>query len=123
MLMKKYSVQIIIALLITLVSTFLIISTPEVRKLPFPTDLASCDMLLFTTQSCHYCKAARKLLNKPEIDINWCEIDTEQTKEGYSLFRQIGGQGVPVAIIGGERIDGYSQLSYERAIRKYQTNL
>jgi len=49
--MKKYSVQIAIALSIVLVVTFLIISTPAARKVPFPSDLASCDMLLFTTQS------------------------------------------------------------------------
>jgi glutaredoxin len=121
--MKKYSIPIVIALSIALVATFLIVSTPTARKVPFPADLASCDMLLFTTQSCHYCKAARRLLNKPEITINWCEIDTQQTKEGYALFREIGGQGVPVAIIGNERIDGYSQVSYEKAIKKYQANL
>ncbi|MBF0265453.1 MAG: hypothetical protein HQL46_09280 [Gammaproteobacteria bacterium] len=104
-------------------ASFLIASTPEARKVPFPADIASCDMLLFTTQSCPYCKKARKYLNKPEVTINWCEIDTQQTKEGYSLFRQIGGQGVPVALIGDKRIDGYSQSSYEKAIKQYQANM
>jgi|GEM_PF-1291654 len=121
--MKKYFVQITILSSIVLIATFLIVSTPEARKVPFPTDLASCDMLLFTTQSCPYCKAARNFLNRPEIDINWCEIDTEQTKEGFALFRQIDGQGVPVAIIGNERIDGYSQISYEKAINRFKINL
>ena len=121
--MKKYSVPIIIVISIIYVATFLIVSTPAAKKVPFPYDLASCDMLLFTTQTCPYCEAARKFLNSPDISINWCEIDTQQTKEGYTLFQQIGGQGVPVALIGDDRIDGYSQLSYEQAIKKYQANL
>jgi len=118
--MQKYIIQIAIGFPIILIATYLIVSTPLARNVPFPTDLNSCDMLLFTTQTCPYCKAARQFLNTPDVSINWCEVDINQSEKGYRLFQQFGGQGVPLAIIDDKRIEGFSQVSYRKAINRYQ---
>ena len=118
--MQKYIIQFAIGFPIIVIAIYLIISTPPARNVPFPTDLNSCDMLLFTTQTCPYCKAARQFLNKSEVSINWCEVDINQSEKGYRLFQQFGGQGVPLAIIGDKRIEGFSQISYHKAINSYQ---
>ena len=118
--MQKYMIPIAISFPIILIAIYLVSITPSAIKVPFPTDLNSCDMLLFTTQTCPYCKAARQFLNTSEVSINWCEIDINQSAKGYRLFQQFSGQGVPLAIIGDERIEGFSQRSYHKAINSYQ---
>lgn len=74
----------------------------------------SCDVILFTTSSCGYCKQARNLLiNK---DIAWCEKDINTSNQNYKVFKSLGGKGVPVAVIGYNLLLGYSQEEYKEAI-------
>jgi len=87
--------------------------TPEVSARSID---SSCDAVVFTTANCPYCKQARQLLN--EENVNWCEKDINKSSANKKLFKQLGGRGVPFAVIGSETLKGYSKYNYKKAISK-----
>ncbi len=75
---------------------------------------ANCDVILFTTQSCGYCKQAKNMLAKTEVA--WCEKDIENSKENLANFKSLGGRGVPVMVAGDKILKGYNEQIYKKAI-------
>ena len=62
---------------------------------------------LFSTTWCGYCKKARAYLQARGTPFQ--EIDVESSAQGQSEFRSLGGRGVPVILVGNQRMDGYSE--------------
>ena len=80
---------------------------------------SQCDVVMFTTSWCGYCKQARaffadKFSDQPE---RLCEKDIETSAAHKTLFDDLGGRGVPLIIIGNEKISGYSLESYQQALK------
>jgi len=75
---------------------------------------SSCDIVVFTTASCPACKMVKQYLKARSIA--WCEKNVEQSADNYLLFKDMGGVGVPLAVIGTEVIHGYSPREYQAAI-------
>ncbi len=73
------------------------------------------DVVLFTTEWCGVCDAARDYLVRNEVPFE--ELDIEASVDARSHYEDLGASGVPVAIIGEERVDGFSAQSYARALR------
>ncbi len=71
----------------------------------------SCDVVVFTTARCPYCKKARAFLNNENI--NWCERDINQNPEYRVMYTKLGGNGVPFAIFGSTKVHGYSKQTYQ----------
>lgn len=65
---------------------------------------------LFTASWCGYCRKARAHLARRGIAIR--EFDIE-TPDGMKAYASAGGQGVPVLVWQGRRIDGYSPEAYD----------
>ena len=63
-------------------------------------------VILYATQWCGYCKKARSLLS--ENNIPYYEYDIEKSLEGKEQHKNLGGKGIPVLLIDGEVIKGYS---------------
>jgi len=74
-----------------------------------------CDAVIFTTASCPYCQKARVFLEKQEIA--WCEYDINESTHNYTLYKEHGGGGVPLAIIGSTKLRGYNKQKYLSAIK------
>lgn len=72
------------------------------------------DVVMFTTPSCGYCKQARQYFRNNDVPFR--EFDIHNSAEASRKFDEIGGRGVPVTIIGEERIDGFSTTHYDRAL-------
>ncbi|VAW48990.1 hypothetical protein MNBD_GAMMA03-514 [hydrothermal vent metagenome] len=77
-----------------------------------------CDVILFTTASCPYCKKARNLLITKRA--KWCEKDINISTENHKLFKSLGGRGVPLALIGSEVIKGYRESNYIAALEQIE---
>ena len=77
---------------------------------------SACDAVVFTTASCPYCQQARLLLNKEKVE--WCEYDINEFKSNYTLYKEHGGNGVPLAIIGNTKLRGFNKDKYLNAIQK-----
>lgn len=61
---------------------------------------------VFTTAWCGYCKKTKHFLNTH--DIPYVEHDIEESSEAMATFTKLGGQGVPLVIVGEQVVRGYS---------------
>lgn len=72
---------------------------------------------LYSTTWCGYCKKARSFFNERKIEFK--EYDVEKDKNASKRHRKLNRRGgVPVAVINGKKIIGFSEASYESALKK-----
>jgi glutaredoxin len=64
-------------------------------------------VILYGTAWCGYCEATREFFDKNGIV--YTDLDIEKTTAGYEGHKRLGGQGVPVLVIGDEVMHGYSE--------------
>jgi glutaredoxin len=66
---------------------------------------------VFTAVWCGYCKKAKAYLAGRGVPFE--EVDVEATDRGRREFEQIGGSGVPVILVGNQRMDGFEAQGLE----------
>jgi len=71
---------------------------------------------IYTTTWCGYCKRAKAYMQARGVRFE--ELDVETSSQGQVEFRSIGGRGVPVILVGNQRMDGYSQESLDAMLRQ-----
>ncbi|MCU6433114.1 NrdH-redoxin [Undibacterium sp. Jales W-56] len=71
-------------------------------------------VILYGTTWCGYCAAAREFFKAN--DIAYTDLDTEKTTEGYEGHKKLGGGGVPLIVIDGEVMHGYSEAGLRQAL-------
>jgi glutaredoxin len=62
---------------------------------------------LYSATWCGYCKRAKAYL--AGRGIGYEEMDVETSDQGRREFAALGGHGVPVILVGSQRMDGYDQ--------------
>jgi glutaredoxin len=77
---------------------------------------AAASVKIYTTTWCGYCKKAKAYMQARGTRFQ--EIDVEATAQGQSEFQSLGGRGVPVILVGAQRMDGYSQDSLESLLKQ-----
>lgn len=78
----------------------------DIRK----TDARAADedrVVLYSTKRCGYCKQARRFLNSKNI--GYTEYDVETSAKGKRDFKTLNGRGVPIILVGDQRMNGYSE--------------
>jgi mycoredoxin len=78
-------------------------------------------IVLYGTRSCGYCKVTRKILN--ESKVAFLDIDVEKSEEGAKQFRELGGNGVPLLLINGKRMNGFNEKNLRKAIAGVQRGI
>ena len=77
--------------------------------------IATDKVVLFTANSCEYCKQAVAFLRSHRIAFK--EYNIERDKTAKKKMRAAGGvQHVPFAVIKGKKIRGFSEGRYRRAL-------
>jgi glutaredoxin len=71
---------------------------------------------LYGTQWCGYCRRARELLNSRNIPFD--DIDIDASPRGREQFALLGGEGVPLILVGRQRMDGYDKTRLEAMLRE-----
>ncbi len=64
------------------------------------------EITVYSTSWCKPCKMAKAHLKKRGVAFK--EIDVEKSPEGAAEFRKLGGGGVPLIVINGEKIRGFN---------------
>lgn len=77
---------------------------------------SKANVRMFMTQSCGYCKRAKAYLNAKGISFE--ELDIERSSSAKLEYQQLGGRGVPVILVGMERMNGYNQESLEALLKQ-----
>lgn len=79
---------------------------------PAPAAAPRREVVLYSTQRCGFCRKARAHFRAHGIPFT--EYDVETTDRGARDFRRLGGRGVPIILIGDERMDGFSAPLFDR---------
>ena len=66
---------------------------------------------LYVTSWCGYCKKALSYVKSQNI--NYVAYDIENDSAALKRYRELGGHGVPLIIIGKHKMSGYSQETLE----------
>lgn len=64
-------------------------------------------LVMLSTTWCPYCARARELL--AQLDVDYCELDTETSAAGRRLYAATRAAGVPVFLHRGELVYGFSE--------------
>lgn len=71
-------------------------------------------VVLFSTHSCGYCKKARRYLEGQGVAYQ--EFFIDDSEQAYDQFKDLGGRGVPLLVIGDEVIKGYNPSAISEAL-------
>lgn len=74
--------------------------------------LASNRVVMFSTEWCGYCRKARRYFRKNNIA--FAEYDIEKSQKAARAFKDLNGRGVPVILIGNQRMNGFRSKTFER---------
>ena len=66
---------------------------------------ARAPVRIFTASWCGYCRKAKAQLAARSVPFQ--EIDVEGSESGRREFSELGGRGVPVILVGSQRMDGF----------------
>ena len=73
------------------------------------------ELVFFSAPWCGYCDRARDWFDSERVD--YLEIDIESSTEAHRLWREAGGRGVPLVLVGEQRIPGFAPAAYASALR------
>ena len=71
---------------------------------------------MYSTDWCGHCKNARAYFASKGI--SYRDIDVEKSESGRKEFKELGGGGVPLIIVGDKVMRGFSAKSFEALAKK-----
>ncbi len=72
------------------------------------------EILMFGTQSCKYCRLARKFFALH--DLPYVEKDIETSDQNMQAFYLLDGKGTPLIIVNGRVIHGFDEQAIRDAL-------
>lgn len=73
---------------------------------------APSTVVLYSTAWCGYCRKAREYFRAKGIA--YSEYDVETSDKGRQDYARLGARGVPVILVGGKRLNGFSPQAFEQ---------
>ena len=87
---------------------------PPASASPSPQSQAqSVPVVMYATAWCPYCARARAYFKR--TNTAYVEHDIEQSAEAHAEFKRLGGRGVPLILVGSEKLRGFNELAFESA--------
>ena len=74
--------------------------------------------VLYAAAWCGYCRQARAYLAKAGIKYQEIDIDTPSGKAAFASVS--GAGGVPLLVVKGEQLRGYSELAYDNLFARHK---
>ncbi|MCF6459468.1 glutaredoxin family protein [Clostridium sp. Cult3] len=72
------------------------------------------DVVIFTSNTCPYCVAAKGYLD--EKGVNYTEKNIQTDKDARKELMNMGHMGVPVLLIDGEEIVGFDKAKIDQLL-------
>ena len=72
----------------------------------------STRVVMYSTRWCGYCKQARAYFRK--AGIRFTEHDIEHSSSARLAYDRLGGRGVPLILVGDQRMSGFSVARFKR---------
>ena len=83
---------------------------------PRPAAAPAGPVIMYATSWCPYCAKARAYFSRNGIA--YTEYDIEKSATANAEFKRLGGRGVPLILVGRERVEGFNELAFEFAWQK-----
>ena len=68
-------------------------------------------VVMYATDWCPYCAKARAYFRTNGID--YIEHDIEKSPAGRAGYQQLGGRGVPLILVGEQRMSGFAEARFD----------
>ena len=65
------------------------------------------EVKMYATSWCPYCAKARAYFARRGIA--YVEVDIEKSREGRAEYDRLGARGIPVILVGPQRMNGFSE--------------
>ena len=75
----------------------------------------SNEVVLYSAEWCGYCRQARNYFNEERIA--FAEYDVETSDKGRTDYERMGAHGVPVILVGRQRMNGFSVDAFQSLYR------
>ena len=73
-------------------------------------------VVMYATAWCPYCAQARAYFAR--AGIAYVEHDVEQSASANAEFKRLGGRGVPLIVVGSEKLNGFSEQGFEHLLAR-----
>lgn len=73
-------------------------------------------VVMYSARWCGVCKQARRYFREHRVPFQ--ELDVETSDKGRREFNRLGGRGVPLILVGDQRLSGFSASRFEQLYRK-----
>ncbi len=70
------------------------------------------NVVMYSTEWCGVCKKAKAYFDANGIPFR--EYDVEKSQKGKRAFKKLKAKGVPVILVGKQRMNGFSAASFEK---------
>ncbi|MBI3897597.1 MAG: glutaredoxin family protein [Gammaproteobacteria bacterium] len=80
-----------------------------------PGDVGAGQVVMLSTTWCGVCKRARAWLSQKGIPFT--EHDVEKSEVGMAEYRRLNGTGVPIILVGKQRMNGFSADALEQMLK------
>lgn len=70
---------------------------------------------LYSTRRCPHCSQAKQYLKRKGLRFK--ELDIEGDARARRAYERLGARGVPVILIGDQRVDGFDPKRIERLLK------
>lgn len=77
-------------------------------------------VVMYSTSWCPHCKTARQFFDRNNI--NYIEYDIEESEEGKRQFFELRGRGVPLILVGDEKISGWNAAAVKAALARFEAS-
>lgn len=71
-------------------------------------------VVMYMTPTCGYCHRARAFFNKHRVP--FVEYNITTSKKARKKFESLNGRGVPLILIGNQKISGFNEPAIRRAL-------
>jgi glutaredoxin len=72
-------------------------------------------VVMYSTNWCPYCAKARAYFRR--CGIGYIEYDVEASAQNLAQFKALNGRGVPLIMIGDQRLEGFSAQAFEALLK------
>lgn len=77
---------------------------------------AALPVVMYATSWCPHCAKARDYFAKSGIA--YVEHDVEKSAGANAEFKRLGGRGVPLIVVGREKMSGFSEQAFEHLLAR-----
>ena len=70
---------------------------------------------MYSTAWCGHCKRAKRYFAKKNIPYR--ELDVEKSPEAHREYKALGGDGVPLIIVGRQAMSGFDEEAFESMLK------